>query len=55
MRKGSEDKQNAYPCIFMKKKRLPEDKVERLKQMDESNHNGVWVMFNENKANKQAQ
>ena len=33
MRQGSLDRQNAYPCIFMKKKNLPENKSNRLRNM----------------------
>ena len=52
MRQSTGDKQNAYPCIFMKKKRLPGNKVQRLQQMDDSNHTGVWVQFSDTKVRK---
>ena len=47
MRKGSAEKQNAYPCIFMKNKRLPVDKSVRLQTLSDSNHQGIWVKFSD--------
>ena len=47
MRQGSSESQNAYPCIFMKHKNLPPNKADRLKTLDTSSHQGVWVQFND--------
>ena len=49
MKQGSLDRQNAYPCIFMKKKNLPDNKATRLRRMmqDDSDNHKVWVQFNE--------
>ena len=47
MRKGSAEKQNAYPCIFMKNKRLPADKSVRLQTLSDSNQHGIWVKFSD--------
>ena len=48
MRTGTQDYQNAYPCIFMKKKSLPINKTQRLRDMDSSEHTGVWQSFQDN-------
>ena len=44
MRDSVTEQQNAYPCIFIKKKHVPESKDVRLKKLQDSveKHQGVW-------------
>ena len=36
MRDGVQEQQNAYPCIFIKKKHAPESKVKQLRKLTDS-------------------